>query len=149
MARHRAAITDRLRFTGLQFARCGHWKTFHSRHSLCQAATTVEGYSDLVLQICVAPFAAPIAHRVRPVAPETFGSQWCQRHLADKRSLPPEVDLCPLLTRRQGLVCPEITVDDAMSDEGQSKSLAVWIRESLFRQFDVHQENKDLLKPWA
>ena len=41
----------------------------------------------------------------------------------DKQGLQSEVDLCTLLTRRQGLVCPEITVDDAMSYEGQSKSL--------------------------
>ena len=33
----------------------------------------------------------------------------------DKRSIPPEVDRCTMLTRRQGLVCSEITVDDGMS----------------------------------
>ncbi len=43
-----------------------------------------------------------------------------------KQSLQSEVDLCTLLTRRQGLVYPKTTVDDAMSYEGQSKSLALW-----------------------
>ena len=45
----------------------------------------------------------------------------------DKLGLLPEVDLYTLLTRRQGLVCPKITVDDATSCEGRPKSLAVWI----------------------
>ena len=55
-----------------------------------------------------------------------------------KQSLQSEVALYTLLTRRQGLVCPKISVDDAMSDEGQPKSLALWTCESLYRQSDSH-----------